>query len=122
MSRPVSTACCDAAGMIDRVDGAHVIAVAVLFLPAVAQADAERGAEQRGFDVVNAQRVAAEQRLHAAAADQLRERPATPPVWTTTGPATTTTFWLLLDRVAHQRGGLPDRGFHLALRGDAVAT
>jgi hypothetical protein len=36
----------DAAGVVDGVDGAHVIAVAVLFLAAVGEPDAERGAEQ----------------------------------------------------------------------------
>ena len=80
-----------AARMINGVDGAHVIAMAVLFLAAIGQAHAERSAEQRGFDIVDAERVAAEQawtqppRISAA-------RPATPPVCTTTGPATTTTF------------------------------
>ena len=53
----------DAAGVVDGVDGAHVIAVAVLFLAAVGQADAERRAEQRGFDIVHAERVAREQRV-----------------------------------------------------------
>ena len=62
-----------AAGVIDGVDGAHVIAMAVLFLAAVGQAHAQRGAEQRGFDIVHAQRIAAEQGLHQAAADQRRE-------------------------------------------------
>jgi hypothetical protein len=53
-----------------------------------------------------------------AAADQ-RRQPATPPVWTTTGPATTTTL-SFCSRAAHQRRGLADGGFHLAFGGDAV--
>ena len=62
----------NAAAMVDGVDGAHVIAMAVLFLPPVALADAERSAEQRRFDIVHAQRVAAEQRADVAVADQAR--------------------------------------------------
>ena len=57
----------DATRVIDGVDGAHVIAMAVLGLAAVGQANAERGAEQRGFDIVNAERVAAEDGIDPAA-------------------------------------------------------
>ena len=35
----------DAAAVVDRIDGAHVIAVAVFFLPSVGQPHAERCAE-----------------------------------------------------------------------------
>ena len=80
------------ARVIDGVDGAHVVAVPVLLLPAVGQADAERGAEQRRLHIVHAQRVAAEQRRARSRSRISAARPATPPVCTTTGPATTTTF------------------------------
>ena len=63
----------DAARVVDRVDGAHVIAMAVLGLAAIRQADAERRAEQRGFDIVHAQRVAAQHRVDPVIADEFRE-------------------------------------------------
>ncbi len=66
--------------------------MAVLFLAAVGQADAERSAEQRRLDIVHAQRVAAEHARGRSRRGSARQRPATPPVWTTTGPATTTIF------------------------------
>ena len=73
VSRPASTAPLNAAVVIDGIDGAHVIAMAVLFLPPVGEANAERGAEQRGLDVVHAERIAAEQRMDIAVRDQLRQ-------------------------------------------------
>ena len=55
-----------AAGVVNRIDGAHVIAMAMLGLAPVCQTDAERGAEQSRFDVVNAEGVAAEHGIHPA--------------------------------------------------------
>ena len=50
-------------GMVDGVDGAHVIAMAVLLLAAVGEAHPERSAEQRRLHIVDAQGVAAEHAL-----------------------------------------------------------
>src|SRR5271165_658984 len=61
----------DTSGMINRIDGPHVIAMAVLFLPAIGLADAERRTEQRIFDIMNAERVATQKRVHITAANQL---------------------------------------------------
>ena len=76
------------ARVIDGVDGAHVIAMPVLFLPAVALAHAQRSAQQRRLDIVHAQRVSRQQRLHPAPRINSASGRA-PPVCTTTGPATT---------------------------------
>ena len=46
--------------------------------------------------------------------------PATPPVCTTTGPATTSTFSFFSDGVPHQRGRLPHGRIHLPLARNAV--
>ena len=81
----------DISAVIDRVDGAHVIAVSVFFLPSIRQPHAERSAQQCRLNVVHAKRVSAQQSLDIAAADQLRQG-GDPPVWTTTGPATTMIF------------------------------
>ena len=93
--------------------------MAVLFLAAIGQPHAERSAEQRGLHVVNAQRVAAEQRVHEAAADQRRQ------ALHAAGVHHHRTrhhdhFQLLLERLPDQRRGLPHGGLHLALRRDAV--
>ncbi len=66
----------NASGMIDRIDGAHVIAVAMLFLAAVGGADSEGGSKQRRFDVVNGERVAGQQCVDPSAANQLGKRGA----------------------------------------------
>ena len=108
-----------AAGMINGVDGAHVIAMAVLFLPSVGQAHAQRGAEQRRLRVVYAQRVAAEQRVYESAADQRRQTLHAAGVHHhRTGHHDH--FQLLLERLRDQRRGLPHGRFHLPLRRDAV--
>ncbi len=60
--------------MIDRIDGAHMIAMPVLFLAAVALPDTERGSEQCCFDVVHTQRVSAQQRADVAFANQAGKR------------------------------------------------
>ena len=49
--------------------------------------DAERRAEKRVLDVVDGDRVAGQQDVDEAGADEVAEM-RTPPVWTTTGPAT----------------------------------
>jgi len=93
--------------------------VAVLLLAAIGEAHAERSAEQRGFDIVHAQRVAAQQRLHEPVADEGREA----------GDAAGMYHYrsghnyhllLLTEGVAHQSRGLAHGCFHLALRGNAV--
>ena len=53
----------DAAGAPHGVDRAHVIAMAVLDGMAGRQIDAERGARERHFDVVDGERVAREQHV-----------------------------------------------------------
>ena len=86
VSTPCSTAGADAAGAVDRVDRAHVVAVAAFDGRAGFEIDAERRAEQRLLDVVHGERVAGEQHVDVARADQRRRSTAPPPVWTTTGP------------------------------------
>jgi len=44
----------DSTALVDGVDGAHVVAMAVLLLASVAEAQTERGAEEGGFHVVDA--------------------------------------------------------------------
>ncbi len=105
--------------MVDGVDGAHVIAMAVLFLAAIGEADAERSAEQRRFDIVHAERVAGEHGLHEAAADQRRQTRDAAGV-DHHRPGDHDHFLFLLDGLAYQRGRLPDGGFHLPLGRDAV--
>src|SRR6185312_5221988 len=51
----------DRPGGADGVDRADVVLVTVRHAGALRQVDAERGAEQRGLDVVGGQRVAGEQ-------------------------------------------------------------
>ena len=93
--------------------------MAVLLLPSVGEAHAERGAEQRRFDIVHAERVAAQHGMHPAAANQRGEAGDSAGVHHhRTGDHQDLLF--LLDGVAHQRRGLPHGGFHLALRRDAV--
>ena len=55
---------------VNGVDGAHVVAVPVLLLAPVGKPHAERGAEQRGFDIVHAQGVAAQHGVNPVAADE----------------------------------------------------
>ena len=107
------------AGAVNGVDGAHVVAVPVLVLAAIGEAHAERGAEQRGFDVVDAQGVAAEQGLHPAIADQ-RGEPRHPAGVDHHRAGHHHHLQLLPGGLADQRGGLAHGGLHLALRGDAV--
>src|SRR5580658_11336557 len=58
-----------ATAIVDGVDGAHMIAMAVLFLPPVALSNPKRSAEQGRFDIVHAQRISAQQRGNVAFAD-----------------------------------------------------
>src|SRR5215472_7038851 len=108
-----------AARAIDRVDGAHVIAVAVLLLAAVAEAHAKGGAEERGLDIVHAQRVAAQHAVNPAAADE-RGQPGNPAGVDDDRPGHGEHFEFLLDGLANQRCRLADGGLHLALGADAV--
>ena len=82
----------DAARVINRVDGAHVVAMAVLLLAAVALAHAERSAQQRGFNIVHAERVARDMVAAPTVTRVPRLDSWSPPVWMTTGPATTMIF------------------------------
>jgi len=59
----------DGAGVIDDIDGAHVVAMAVLSLPAVGDADAKRRSNDRRFDVVDSKGIARQQGIHPAGAD-----------------------------------------------------
>src|SRR5207245_483312 len=59
----------DATGPTDGVDGAHVERVPALD-PLAAARHAQRGAEDRGLEVVHCDGVAAEQRAHVAVADE----------------------------------------------------
>ena len=68
---PCSTACAEAAGAADGVDGAHVVVVPAFDGAPGLEVDAERRAEQRELDVVDGERVAGEQHLHVAGANQL---------------------------------------------------
>ena len=110
----------DAAGMIDGVDGAHVIAMAMLFLAAVGLADAERGAEQSRFNIVDAERVAGQQRLHPAAVESARQRRPAAGV-DDHGSGDDDDFLPAARGLPHQRGGLADGGFDLPLRRNSVA-
>src|SRR5262249_53486368 len=103
----------------DGVNGAHVIAMAVLLLTAIGHADTERGAEQRGFDIVHTQRVAAQQRLYIAAANQRRQR-RNPTGMDHNRPRDYNPVLSLLEHLLHKRGSLADGSFELALRRDAV--
>ncbi len=106
--------------MIDGIDGAHVIAMTVLFLTPVALPNTERGSQQRGLDIMNAQGVSAQQRVHVAFSDQFRKRDGASRVYDhRTGHGDN-----LLSgraRVFDQGGGLLHGRFHLAFRGYAVA-
>ena len=73
VSTPCSTACAQAAGAADGVDGAHVMAMAAFDRLAGFEIDAERGAEERLLDVVHGERVAGEQHVDVAGADQILE-------------------------------------------------
>ena len=57
---PLFDGAADAAAVVHRIDGAHVIAVAVLFLAPVRHADSKRRAKQSGLHVVNTERVTAQ--------------------------------------------------------------
>ena len=111
----------NAARMIDGIDGAHVIAMPVLFLAAVRLAHAQRCAQQRGLDIVHAQRVAAQQRTAPSRRGSARESPHAARVHHhRTGHRTSPSARLAC--LPHQRRGLPHCRLHLALRGNAVAT
>ena len=60
-SMPAATAVRDPAGAPDRVDRAHVVAMAVFDGMAGVEIDAERRARQRELDVVHGKRVARKQ-------------------------------------------------------------
>ena len=59
------------AGAADGVDRAHVVAMPALDRLAGVEIDAERGAEERLLDVVNGERVAGQQDVDVAGANQL---------------------------------------------------
>ena len=63
----------DAAGAADRVDGAHVVMVPAFDGAPGLEVDAERRAEHRELDVVDGERVAGQQHLHVAGANQAGE-------------------------------------------------
>ena len=63
----------NAAGTAHGVDGAHVIAMAVLDRMAATEIDAERSAGQRDLDVVHRERVTREEDVDVAEADQITE-------------------------------------------------
>ena len=63
----------DAARPAHGVDGAHVMVVPALDRPSRFEVDAERRAEHRELDVVDGQRVARQQHLHVAGANELGE-------------------------------------------------
>ena len=54
----------NASGVIDGVDGAHVVAMAMLGLASIGLADSERRAEERRLNVVHAQRIPRQQCRH----------------------------------------------------------
>src|SRR5262249_5576074 len=60
----------------DRVDGAHVVTVTPLDRAAGLEIDAERGAEQRLLHVMDRERVAREEHVDEAAADEIAEIPS----------------------------------------------
>ena len=68
----------NAAGAVDGVDCAHVMAMAAVHRNARLLVDAERRAEQRELGIVDRERIAGEHGVDPAAADQLDEviRPA----------------------------------------------
>ena len=100
---------------------AHVIAVALFDRRAGVEIDAERGA-RRARTRRRARRArcrrAGRRRSRGGSA---REKCSTPPVCTTTGPATTAMRPPALLDVAHHRGDARDAAFDAALRGDLVA-
>ena len=106
-------------GMVDSVDGAHVIAMAVFLLATVGEADAQRSAEERRFGIVDAKGIAAEQGVDESAADE-RGKARDPARVDHHGSGYHHDFQLLFQDAAHQRGGLADRRFHLALGGNAI--
>ena len=110
----------NAAGVIDGVDGAHVIAVAVFFQAAVDDADAEGSAEEGGFNVMNGEGVATEKGIDPAVADELGERPDASGV-NDDGAGDDDDFFTIAPHLFHDGGGLADGGIDLALRGDLVA-
>ena len=68
-STPVATAVAMPPARADRVDRAHVIAMAVLDRMTGVEIDAERRARQRELDVVHRERVARQQQVDVAAGE-----------------------------------------------------
>ncbi len=64
---------CDTSGMVDRVNGTHMIAMPMFFLAAIRLADTQGRAEQGGFNIVNAQGISAQQGLNPAVFNECSE-------------------------------------------------
>ena len=105
--------------MINGVDRAHMVAVAVLGLTAVAQTHAERCAQNRRLDVMDPQRVARQQRIHPTFADQRRQARVAARM-DHYRPGHDNDRLARLAAVAHQRGGLAHCRFHLSFGRRAV--
>lgn len=110
----------DAAGVIDGVDGAHVVAVAVLFETTVVHADAEGGAEESGFDVVDGEGVAAEQSVDEAGLDEGAEGLDAAGV-DDDGSGDDDDRFAFGAHLLDEGGGLGDGGIDLAFGADLVA-
>lgn len=110
----------DAAGLVDGVDGAHVVAVAVFFEAAVGDADAEGGAEQGRFDVMNGEGVAGEHGVDPAVADEFGQGLDASGV-NDDGACDEDDLLAFLADGLHEGGGLADGLIDLAFRADFVA-
>ena len=119
---PCSTACRSPPARKIGVDRAHVMPVAAFDRFAGFEIDAERGAEERLLDVVHGERVAGEQHVDVAAANQLAEIRPPPPVWTTTGPGDDRDAIAGLFGLAHHRGNPRDADLDAALGRDLVRS
>ena len=118
-STPLSTAGSQTAGAEDRVDGAHVVAVAALDRAPALHVDAERRAVERLLDVVHGERVAREQHVHVAVADQIAEVGAAAGVDDDGAGDERDAFARLLGR-AHHRGDARHAHLDAALGRDLV--
>lgn len=106
--------------MIDRVDCAHVIAVAVFFEAPILHADAERSAEQSRLNIVDGQCVAAEEGINEAPADERAQGLDAAGV-DDDGPGHHDHCFAFGAHLPDEAGGLGHGGFDLPFRADFVA-
>src|SRR5262249_26039445 len=109
----------DAAGAIDRIDGAHVVTVPAGYRSPLLEIHAERRAEERELRVVDGERIPGQQDVHEARADQPAEVRGAAGV-DENGPGDECDAAAALFRLAHHRRDARDARLDAALRRDVV--